>query len=152
MKKPTFALIIFILAVAQSSVLNSLRVWNVKPDLLLICAVIAGLFFELKGALLLALLAGLLKDALCGNAFGINTLLFPLWVFLINWLSKKMPLENILLRASLVFIATALNTIFSRLINFSLESQFSIWMSLRVLILESVYTAAVSALIFRIAR
>lgn len=152
MKKGAALLIIIILAILQVTVFNYFRVFSVKPDLLLIIVVLAGLSFGLREALFFSILAGILKDIFSINAFGINTLLFPLWSFLTIKLSREVSLENNFIRAVLVFIMVVLNDIAARLINLTLGNFIPMGIFLRVTFLESLYTALVSLLVFRFMR
>ena len=152
MRKRFFLLTIVILALLQVTILNYFKIFGVKPDLLLIGAVVAGLFSsDLKGVLFLSVFCGILKDALSTNAFGINTLLFPLWGFLALRLSKKISIDNNLIRAALIFIISVFNFVTARLIFLFFGSTIPMGIFLRIVFLESLYTALVSPLVFKFA-
>ncbi len=146
-----FLIAIFIIAIIQSTLLDYIKIFGVKPDFLLISVVIVSLNLELKWALVLSICAGFLKDALGINAFGINTLLFSLWSFLIMRLSKKISIDNNLIRAVLVFIAVIFNDIV-KILTFLFLGNFFVPFSIliRTAFLESMYTALVSTLAFKI--
>lgn len=151
MRKRFFLLIIVILALLQVTILNYFKIFGVKPDLLLISAVVAGLFSsDLKWVLFLSVFCGILKDALATNAFGINTLLFPLWSFLMMKLSKKISIDNNFIPAVLIFIIRVFDYIIARLIFLFFGSTIPIGIFLRIVFLESLYTALVSPLLFKI--
>lgn len=141
-------MVIFVCGLLQATLLDTFRIFNVKPDLLLITAVLAGLFFrEGRWALGLSLFAGMIKDLLCVNSAGVNTLLFPLWTLLVIRLSRKITIDTIPLRVACVFAVALMNDISARLIflflgNFSPAGAF-----LRVIFLEPFYTALVAFLI-----
>lgn len=150
MKKKTAFLSLIILAILQATIFNYFRIFQVKPDLLLISVVFIGLSaWELRWVLFFAILAGAFKDIFTANTFGINTLLFPLWGFLIMKLAKKVSLEGWYIRAGLVFVTVVLNVIVARAINLSLGNYIPTGIFLRVTFWESLYTLAVSLLIFR---
>lgn len=150
MKKWFFLLITVIMGLLQVSVLDYFKLFGVKPDLLLICMVLASLYFELKWALCLSIFAGILKDIFSANIFGINILLFPLWSFIIIKLSKNIPVDNNVIRTLLIFLVVILNNIFIRAIFLFLGKPISWGVSLRVASLESLYTALVVPLAFKI--
>ncbi|MBM3246063.1 MAG: rod shape-determining protein MreD [Candidatus Omnitrophica bacterium] len=151
MKKVTYLLIIFSAGIFQASLLNLFRVFNVKPDLLLISAIFAAFIFDLRSALALGAICGLLKDSLSANTLGINTALFGLWVFLIIRLSREIPLDNNLIRAAVVFVVVIFQNIISRVIFFALGSHLSsLGVFIRAMILELIYASAILALIFYI--
>ncbi|MEI6631983.1 MAG: rod shape-determining protein MreD, partial [bacterium] len=82
MNKTIFLLSIALLALLQATVLDYLKFFWVKPDLLLAVVVIASLSFRMRWAILSAFLAGFLKDVMGVYPFGINTIFFPLYSLL----------------------------------------------------------------------
>ncbi len=149
MKKFLFFLIIIISGLLQVTILNYFKIFNIKPDLFLICAVIASLTFELKWALTFSLFAGLLKDVFAIYSFGINSALFILWSFLIIRLNREISLENNVLRAGLVFIVAFLQSVISGLIYIYSGSFVPLGIVLRIIILQSIYTALVLPIAFK---
>lgn len=149
MKKFLFFIAIVISGLLQVTILNYFKIFNIKPDLLLICAVIASLTFELKWALTFSLFSGLLKDVFAINSFGINSALFILWSFLIVRLNREISLESNVLRAGLVFIITFLHSIISGLI-YTYSGRFvPLGILLRIIIIQSVYTALVLPIVYK---
>lgn len=141
---------VIIFALLQATILDCIKLFGVKPDLLLISVVISSLFFELRWALALAVFIGMLKDIFGVNIFAINTIILPLSSFLIIKLSKEVSLDNNFVRALLVFIIVVFNNTVMRLIFFSF-AKFAIPLGVFLLItfLESLYTALISPLVFR---
>lgn len=151
MRNGFFLLIIVIFSILQVTILDNFRIFNVKPDLLLISVVIASLNFEFKWALSLSIFIGILKDALCINTFGINTLLFPLWAFIIIKLSKKISVDNNFIRAIFVFIIAIFNIIITKLVFLFLNNFVIPWgIFIRTAFIESSYTTLIFPLVFRI--
>jgi len=149
MTKKSFLLIALISGIFQVTILHYLRIFSVKPDLLLICVVLAGLFFEFKWAVFFSIFAGLFKDIFVVSTFGINTLFFPLWSFLIIRVSKKISLDSDYIRALLIFLIVIINDIVTRLLLLYFGNFISFGVFLRITFLEGLYTAAVSLLIFK---
>lgn len=149
MRKWLFLPILIICGIFQATVLDHLRIFGVKPDLILVGVVAASLSSDLKWALFLSIAAGILKDSLSANTFGINTLLFALWSFLIIKLSRNISLDNNFLRAALVFVVIVTNGIIIRLLYFFLGRFIPPGIFLRTLFLEALYTAAVLPLVFK---
>lgn len=151
MKKAAFSILLLILSLLEATLLDSFKLLGVKPNLLLMSVVIASLIFDLKWAFVFAIFAGILKDALGVGVFGINTLLFCIWVFLIIRLSRKIPLDSNLIRIILVFIIVVFHNFLRKLIFFIWGKPFvSIGMFLYITFLESLYTAVVSPLLFKL--
>ena len=82
-RKSIYIGLLLIAGLLQITLLDSFKFCNVKPDLILIMAILASFIFGFREAILLSFIAGALKDALGAQAFGINSLLFPLWSFLL---------------------------------------------------------------------
>jgi rod shape-determining protein MreD len=145
-----FLFIIVIFALLQTSILDCIDIFNVKPDLLLIAVIYASLSFEFKYALSLSIFAGVLKDVLAVNTFGINTLLFPLVSLLLIKLSREISLDNNFIYMVSTFIITLLGDIITRII-FLFLGNYILWgIFLRTAILESLYTALVLPLVFKV--
>jgi len=150
-KKLIFIFTIIIFAIFEVTILDYFKIFNVKPNILLILVVGLSLSLELRWAINFAVLCGILKDIFSINTFGINTLLFPLWSFLTIELSKKISIDNNFIRAIIIFIIVILNNIITRLILSYLGKIIPMGIFLRITCLESLYTALISPLIFKIA-
>lgn len=149
-RKWIFLVIIVILSIFQVTILDYFKIFDARADLFLVSIMVVSLNFGLKWALSLSIFAGILKDALSINTFGINTLLFPLWSFLIIKLSKKISLDNNFIVLAVLCIIVILNDIITRLI-FSFFGHFvPMGIFLRITFLESLYTTLVLFLVLRI--
>lgn len=145
-----FLLIIIIAVLLEITVLDYFKILNVKPDIILIITVIAVLYLKSGWGIVLCVFAGIFKDSFSINTFGINTLLLTLWGFLILKLDKKITIDNNLIRAILIFIILILNDIVTRVIFLSLGRFVSFGIFLRITFLESLYTALISPLVFKV--
>jgi len=144
-----FYLCVIICAIVQATMLDYIRLWSVKPDLLLLCCVVVGLTLSLRDGLYLGILAGFLKDILSLNHYGISTLFFPLVVFLVFKLSTKIATENSSLSAMVVFFVVILNEVVSKILLEFFGVFIPAGVFLRVIILEALYTAIISILVFK---
>ncbi len=142
-----FLLIIFICALLQSTILNTFRILAVKPDLILVCVVLASVSLDWKWALSCALFAGILKDTFGQAALGINTLLFPLWSYLLAKLSRKISLDDSLVLTAAAFSVIFLNDIVGHFINLYLGKFVSTGIFLRITFIEASYSALVLLLV-----
>lgn len=149
MKKLYFFLATFILGILQVSLLDYFKIFNVKPDLLLISAIIASLAFKFHWAVFLSIFAGLFKDAFSTGIFGINTLLFSLWCFLIAKVTRKLSLEDDIMRIALIFLVALFHHIIMGLLFLYLGKPIALGIFMRIITIESIYTAAVSPLVFK---
>ncbi len=150
MKKRTFFLIIIICAVLQVTILNNIRILNIKPDLLLICMVLAGLSFELKWAFALSVSCGVFKDIFFQAPFGINTLLFSLWCLLIVDLAKKISIDFDLIKLGLILIVSLLHNIATGIIVIYAGNFIPFGIFLRIVSIETVYTAVFAPLVLEV--
>ena len=150
MKNWIFLCIIITCALLQITILDYIKILNVKPDLVFISVVTASIFLELRSAILLSIFAGILKDILSVNTVGINTLLFPLTSFIIIKLSRKISLDNNLICMVSAFIIMLLNDIIARAVFLFLGDFISWGIFLRTAFVESLYTASVLPLVFKV--
>lgn len=150
MRKLSFFFLILIFGLIQATILNYFRIFLVKPDFLLVIIVIASLCFKPFWAVTFSIFAGFLKDILGGAAaFGINTVLFPLWSSLIIRLDREVSIDHKFSRAVLILIVVFLNDLIIRLIFFSSGTFIPFRVFFRFMIVESFYTALVSPLVFK---
>jgi len=149
MKSFIFFPVIIILGILQLTVLDYFKVFNLKPDLFLIAAVMAGLIFNLRWALALSIFAGLFKDIFGVTSFGLNSLLFPLWGLLIVRLAREVSLDNIFMRMGLVFIICVIHNTISGIIFIYSGNFVPLGIFLRIVCFGSLYTALISPLLFK---
>jgi rod shape-determining protein MreD len=136
------------LGIVQVSVLDYFVVFNVKPDIVLVFAVVATLVLEEKQALPIAIFSGVVRDAFGGGVFGTNTLLFALWSISIIRLSKKFTLEYAVVRSVLLCVVVFLHHLFLGLQVVFLGGFIALGVFLRTLFLEVILSAAVAPLAF----
>jgi rod shape-determining protein MreD len=144
MKKTNFGAILAGCGIIQVTFLNYLKVFTVEPDLLLICAVIAALIFPLKWALFFCLLAGIFKDVFGADVFAINTVLFPLWGFLITKLTRKIAIDNNIMRVSLIAAVTLAHNLLTGIIFMYYGVNLPFGIFLRILLLSPLLAAVFS--------
>jgi rod shape-determining protein MreD len=151
-KNLIFIAIIIIFGLLQTTILNYINIFNVKPDLLLISVIIASLFFEPGWAIFLSIFSGILKDIFSVNAFGMYTTLFFIWSFLIIKLSRKISFDNDYIKLALLSIVAILNNIIIRLIFLFLGNFISWGIFSRITLIESLYTAIIFPLALKFVR
>ncbi|RKY39889.1 MAG: rod shape-determining protein MreD [Candidatus Omnitrophota bacterium] len=99
MSKKTLSLVLLIfIASVQMTLLRQIKFFGVKPDLLLLSVVFFAFLKEKKKEDVFAfgLFAGLIKDGLSGNIWGVNTLAFFLLISFIRHYSQRLYLEHYL--------------------------------------------------------
>jgi rod shape-determining protein MreD len=153
MKNWFFLGLIIVSGLIQATILYAIDIFGVKPDLLLIGVVCASIFLRVyKWVIPLSIFAGILKDVLSMNPFGVNTLLFSLTSVLVIKLSKKISLDNNFIKMALMFLIVFINDIIARLIFIFLGSFISWGIFLRTTIMGSLYTALVLPLVLKVSK
>jgi len=152
MKKCFFLLTMVILATLQLTWPGFLTFFNARPDLLLILAITAVFYLDFKIALVFSILCGLLKDAFLPQGTGINTILFGIYSYAVWRLCRQISTEHDFIRLALILVIALLNNIISGLQSVNLGNIIPAGIFLRNLIIPSVYTAAVSPLIFKLTK
>lgn len=152
MKKWNFLPIILVLGLLQVTILDYLRFFYARPDLLLISVAVAALVFDLRSSLIFGLFAGLLKDVFSPGVFGLNTVLFPLWGYLVFRLSRLIPIEEDILRMGLVFILTVLHNAVMGVLLISQGEMISFGIFLLIVVVQAILTALVSPLVFKLSK
>lgn len=71
-------LTLFFICIIQATALNYFVLFGVKPDLLLICVIYFGFYFEKKTSIKIAILAGAFKDITTTALLGSNVFAFCL--------------------------------------------------------------------------
>jgi rod shape-determining protein MreD len=142
MKKWAMFSLIFLCAVAQATALNSIRLFGVKPDLLLVCVVIASLDFNPRWALVFSLLSGVCRDSLGIYPIGFNVVLFVLWSVLIMRLKRDMSFDNVFISVGLMAVIVLVHHLLIGLASLYMGNYIPAGVFLRIIIIETVYTAA----------
>ena len=150
MKKWLLLPAIIILVTLQLVWPGFLVFFNCKPDLLLVFAVSLVFYLDFKTALIFALLAGVAKDIFLPVFSAINTISFSVWSYLIYRLSSQISTENIYVRLAVVLVPVFLNNIIVGLQILNSGNIIPAGIFLRNLIIPSVYSAALSPLIFKL--
>lgn len=152
MRNCFFLLLILILGLLEMTVLNYIGVFNLKPDLLLASVLIVSIFLDTLPALFLSILAGLFKDVFSLQTFGFNTFFFGVWSLVIVRASKEFSLEGDWVLVPVIFIITFLHYTLTGLMALYLGTWVPFGVFLRVLFVESFFTALSFPLLFRIVK
>ena len=152
MRKSIIFIFLVLAALLQVSILDYLKVFGVKPDLLLVCVFWVSIVFQPKQALALSAGAGILKDIFTPYSFGINTFLFVLFSLLIIRLGREISIDSNPVRFIVLYIVSFCNTAAARFIFFFLGNIVPLHVFLRAAFLGSLYTALTAILVFRVLR
>lgn len=101
-----YALMMIIFALLQSTVLDYLKIFNVKPNLLMVLIVIAAfLGNNIEGAMV-GFFSGLIHDMISGRVIGFYALLGLYLGFCVGSLNKRLYKENIFAVIFFVLVST----------------------------------------------
>ena len=133
------------------TLLDHIKIFGTKPDLMIIPVIFFGLFLGAGKGLESGLVAGILKDLFALDFFGINTCILGITGVLAGVLGTKFSKES---KNTQILLVMAL-TVFSMTLHYVLASIFSKWIHLGFgeyfaasVIPTSVYTAIISIPVF----
>lgn len=147
-----YSVVVFILLLIQSTILNYIRIYNVKPNLILVFIIAVSLLRgSLEGAVL-GFFAGLAQDMLSGKAIGIYALLGMYAGLISGSVNKRLYRENILVCVFFTFIIS----IVYEFIIFMPTAIFNGYENIpyvlkRIILPEAIYNSAFSVIIFILA-
>ena len=145
-----FSLFILALFLIQSTLLNIVKFFNVKPDLLLMCVVIASFYFDNKTAIIFSVLAGFFKDIVSLGGIGVNILVFVACAFMVGQILKRIFIDNDLSRIILMALVVLASGILAKpLLSFK-GYPIPIGIYSRILFIEILYTSLTFPFIYRI--
>lgn len=133
----------------QTTVLNSIAISGVKPDLVLIWVVFFSLFGGIYKGASFGFLAGLFEDLLLGRFIGMNALTKGLTGLLVGYIESKIFKENILVPVMVVLMASFVNEslffIVGKALGFNIN--FSYWLT--IVIPVAVYNTCIVPLLYK---
>jgi len=88
----------------QTTLLASLPIQRIRPDIILILTLYLGLFYSPISGGILALFMGFFMDLFSGNSFGLYTLSRPLIFYVAQFFKGRFYLENFSSQFLFVFI------------------------------------------------
>ena len=109
MKTIVWGLFVVLLVAVQSTLVPLLAIGGIKPDVLLVITVSAGLLCGKETGVGIGFFGGLLQDLLSGNVFGLNTFTKMVIGYLAGMAERKVFKENIFLPVAAMMIASLLN-------------------------------------------
>jgi len=150
MKIILLLLVIVLLTVLQLTWPGFLIFFNCKPDLLLVFAVALVFFMNFRIAFLFAVLTGIVKDLFLPTGLAVNTISFGGWSYLVFRLSTQISTDNEYVRLFTLLVILFLNSLITGLIILHSGNTVSPGIFFRNLVIPSVYSIALSPLIFKL--
>lgn len=143
--------LIYAACLLQSTVLEYIEIYGVRPNLMLIVAVSAALMRKDLEAAFTGLACGIGMDILVGRALGWYGLSFFLANFLIAQLNPKLYKDNPLIPVFFVFTSTlAVETLYYLITFFIKGYESFVFVFTKIILPESLYNAVFAYPVFRI--
>lgn len=99
-------IILSILLFLELTILDRIRLFGVRPDLLLIATVFFGFHFGVMRGLEIGLASGILKGIFSINDFGLSAFSFLFIGCLAGYFSEKLTRDNFLIQSLLTLLCT----------------------------------------------
>lgn len=152
-KYSIFLLLAMMLCILQQAIFSRIEIFSHSMDVVYVFLVCFSLLMDDLDSFIFALMCGLLRDSFFPYIFGLNTILFITSAFIISHINRRIYKDTLFIP---VFVSLGA-TIFKGLIYFSYLFISSIrfdFMShtINVLVYESLINAALSIVLFRIAK
>jgi len=93
-------------AILDATALNYIEIFNVKPDVFLICVLFFALYGGLRTGILSGFAGGLIKDLFTGGMFGVNILFLTLAGAFFGYNFSKFYRERPFVQSALTFFAS----------------------------------------------
>lgn len=147
----TMALIILASFLIQTTVLQSLALADVVPNLLLIITVTFGYMRGEKEGMYTGFFCGLLVDCIYGEIVGLYTLLY-LVIGYLNGLCRKLYYsDHSVVTVALITLSDLIYNFFYYIFEFLFRSRLDFFFYLRrIIIPEMVYTLLMAVLLYRV--
>jgi rod shape-determining protein MreD len=144
-----YCIVIFVLILLQTTVLDYIRVFNTKPNLMIIFIVsVALLRGNIEGAII-GFFTGLCQDAVSGKVIGFYALLGLYLGLIVGIVNKRLYRENYFVITFFTFISTIVYEITVYVLSSSMASKVDIIYTLRNIVLpEAIYNSIISIFVY----
>ncbi|MGB9803617.1 rod shape-determining protein MreD [Desulfofundulus sp.] len=144
---PGFLLLALLL---QATVVDLIRVRGVAPDLIFLLVVFYAFWRGQREGAFWGFVAGLLKDFVTGNYFGLNALSTAVACYLVGWSESRLYKESSLVVMVLTFLATLVSQLIYYLLLAYLKVKVSPGVAIfRVILPSALYNALLVPLFYR---
>lgn len=142
-------ILIFAVFIVQSTILKYILIWDVKPDMILLVSVYAGLTGGKNRGVAVGAISGLIQDSMSVGIFGINTFSKGLIGYILGNIRDKILSENAVTQTFFVFLSSLFDGLFFFLIS-SVFLQFDIKRGshLTYILYQTVYNVIIGHIVF----
>lgn len=144
-----FSIYIFVIAIIQTTVLEYIRIFHVKPNLLLVLTVVAGLLEGSVEGAVIGFFTGLAQDIATGKLIGFYALLGMYIGLIAGFINKRLYRENFFVVMFFTFLSTVVYEIAVYFLSAFLKGQMQLLYAFRYIILpEGIYNCIMSVFMF----
>ncbi len=148
-----YLLCLFICGCFQGTLLNSIALLGVTPNLFIVyISIVCFIAYKLDGIVISAIF-GFILDLLTARYIGIYTVLFLIAAYFISLLSEKVFNEpRFYVQAIITFVVSVFINSFYYLIVFLMSNRYSFGYASYVVLLEAIYNTAISIPVYFIVK
>lgn len=150
MKTLIIGIIIIVNFILQSTVLQSISIYNIIPNTSLILVICFAINSDKKKGALIGLIIGILQDIIFGKLVGLNALVYMVIGYLITLTNKNIFKENYIIPFLFTAIGTAFYYLFGTFFIYFLGYDMDFFNIFKnMLIIEVIYNSIISLFIYK---
>ena len=150
MRNYPFFILAIALCLAHPVFSQTFQMFWVKPDLIILSVVIASIYLDFGWAIFISIFAGITKDILGLNYFGMNILILPFYCYAIREISRKISLDNDFINMGILGVVIIVNSLLLRLFFIVNNVSIELGIFLRTFVFEFLFTVLSFFLILQI--
>ena len=144
MNNKIFFILLFLVLLIQIIFPNFLKIFGVKPDLILIFVSLYIVYFDYKDAMTKCILIGLLKDSISVFPFGVSILTYAILLYFSFKLKKIFYQRHAMIFVVSVFVGCWINFIIANIYALFGISQYSLAYGIARVLIECFYSSVLS--------
>ena len=149
MRFPVFLLLLGVALILQTTMLETVAVSGVKPDLVMLLVVLNGFLLGTREGAFLGFAGGIVEDLFSGSYIGLNALSKMVGGYLAGAAGERLYRENIPVATGVTFLSTSAGLAVNYLLLLYLNIHVSpLSALLRVVLPTAAYTAVLAPFLF----
>lgn len=144
-----YAVCIFLITLFQSTVLDYVRIYHVKPNLLIVFTVCIALLRGNKEGAVVGFITGLFQDMISGRVIGCYALLGLYLGLIIGSVNKRLYRENFLVVIFFTFISSIIYESLVCLLGIYTQVSVDLLYAFKnIILIEAVYNSIISIVVY----
>lgn len=149
MQFPVYLLLLGVILILQTTVLNTVAITGVKPDLVMLLVVLSGFLLGTREGAFLGFAGGIVEDLFTGSYIGMNALSKMTAAYLAGAAGERLYRESIPIATGVTFFASLAGLTVNYLLLLFLKIHISpLYALFRVALPTAAYTAVLAPFIF----